>query len=301
MRVKPNIIIRTLKKNNYSVSKTAYLLGVNRVTVYRWIRRSKSIHQGGFGLSERRLYRKSTRPHLVQKKLTTQQEQNIVAIRIRKKYTAEKIKKILALVVCSRTIHRTLKRYNLVEKYSYYRRPRFQNTIHMHVKNTHTVGHLQMDVKYLTPELTGLPWTCFEYAVIDIYSRYKEVVILNHLDEDGAIASLLEIIPKLPFKSLFLQTDNGLEFQTRFRTFVKGLGMEYHYIHKRTPNENAVIERSFRTDQDEFLYRLEMPPQNYDELRIWFANWIREYNYERPHLGINLQTPYEVVANVMSD
>ncbi|PIZ97843.1 MAG: hypothetical protein COX79_00715, partial [Candidatus Levybacteria bacterium CG_4_10_14_0_2_um_filter_36_16] len=60
-------------------------------------------------------------------------------------------------------------------------------------------------------------------------------------------------------------------------------------------------ERSFRTDQDEFLYRLEMPPQNYDELRIWFANWIREYNYERPHLGINLQTPYEVVANVMSD
>ncbi len=269
--------------------------------MYRWIRRAKSIHQGRFGLSEKGLRRKSTRPHTIYHALTTQDEVNIVSVRNKKRYTAEKIGRKLGLSVSSRTIHRVLKRYNQVGKQTNYRRPRFQNTIHMHIGNTKEVGYLQMDVKYLTPELTGLPWTCFEYAVIDIYSRYKEVVILNQLDENGSISSLLEILPKLPFKPIFIQTDNGLEFQGRFRKLLNDLKLEHHFIHKRTPNENAVIERSFRTDQDEFLYRLEQAPKDYDELRIWFAEWIHEYNYERPHLGIDLRTPYEVVANVVSD
>ncbi len=171
----------------------------------------------------------------------------------------------------------------------------------MHVKNTKKVGFLQMDVKYITPELSGLPWTCFEYAIIDIYSRYKEAVILNHLDEDGSISALLEIIPRLPFKVVFIQTDNGLEFQTRFRKYIEGLNLKHHYVHKKTPNENAVIERSFRTDEEEFFFRLEKRPKHYDELKNWFSEWIREYNHERPHLGIELKTPYEVVANVLSD
>lgn len=157
-----------------------------------------------------------------------------------------------------------------------------------------------MDVKYLTPELTGLPWTCFEYAVIDIYSRYKEAVILNHCDEDGAISALLEIVPRLPFKPIFLQTDNGLEFQRRFHTHVEALGMKHHYVHKRTPNENAVIERSFRTDEEEFFFLQYKGAKNYDDLRLQFAAFLKEYNEERPHLGINLKYPLEVVHEALS-
>jgi predicted RNA-binding protein with RPS1 domain len=64
-----------------------------------------------------------------------------------KKCTAEKIKYILKLKVPSRTIHRFLKRVGLINEDGYHRRPRFQNTIHMHAKNVTTVGYLQMDVK----------------------------------------------------------------------------------------------------------------------------------------------------------
>lgn len=301
MRVKPYLIIRTLKRNNYEVGITAKVLGIHRVTVYRWVKKARSLHQSKLGLSERGLKRKSTKPYRIHKALTPQDEANAVTLRVKKKYTAEKVRRKLGLVCHPRTLHRIFKRYKLVDTAGYHRRPRFQDTVHMHAKNTTSVGYLQMDVKFLTPELTGLPWTCFEYGVIDIYSRYKEVVILNHLDEDGAIAALLEILPKLPFTVLFVQTDNGLEFQGRFRKLLQDLHLQHHYVHKKTPNENAVIERSFRTDQDEFLYRLDKAPKHYDELRLWFAEWIREYNYERPHLGINLNTPYEIVANVMSD
>jgi transposase InsO family protein len=300
VRVKPYLIIRTFKKEK-SVLNTAGALGIHPATVYRWIKRARSNRSQSFGLSERNLLRRSTRPHAIHKALSPQDEANIVSVRIKKRYTAEKIKKKLGLSVSILTVHRTLKRYNLIDPNGYHRRPRFQDTIHMHAKNTKTVGYLQMDVKYLTPELTGLPWTCFEYAVIDIYSRYKEVAVINHLDEDGAISALLEMLPKLPFKPIFLQTDNGLEFQGRFRRLLADLRLKHHFIHKRTPNENAVIERSFRTDEEEFLFRLEERPKHYDELRNLFAAWIHEYNYERPHLGIDLKTPYEVVANVLLD
>lgn len=300
MRVKPYLIIRTFKKNS-SVAETTRTLGIHRVTVWRWLKKSRSIRGQSFEYSEKHLYRKSTKPHITHKALTSQDEINIVSLRFQKRYTAEKIGKKLGLKVSSKTIHRALMRYNLINKYGYHRRPRFQDTVHMHAKNTKEIGYLQMDVKYLTPELTGLPWTCFEYAVIDIFSRYKEVVILNHLDEDGSIAALLEILPKLPFKPVFIQTDNGLEFQGRFKKLLEQLKLKNHYVHKRTPNENAIIERSFRTDEEEFLFRLEHAPQNYDDLRFLFSKWIHEYNHERPHLGIDLKTPYEVVANVMSD
>lgn len=170
----------------------------------------------------------------------------------------------------------------------------------MHLGNTTTIGYVQMDVKYITPQLSGLPYTCFEYAVIDIFSRYKEAVMLNQLDQDGSMSAVVQIIPRLPFPVVFLQTDNGLEFQERFTQVVRDMGIRHHYVHKDTPNENALIERSFRTDEDEFFFRLERTPQHYDELREWFAKYLHEYNYVRPHLGINLKTPYEVVANVLS-
>ena len=171
----------------------------------------------------------------------------------------------------------------------------------MHLGNTKSVGYLQMDVKYVTPPLSGLPWTCFEYAVIDIFSRYKEAVILNQLDEDGSIIALMEILPKLPFRPVFIQTDNGLEFQKRFHKFVNQLGFNHHYVHKQTPNENAVIERSFRTDEEEFFFRQEARPKHYDELRERFKDYLKFYNTERPHLGINLMRPIDLVSNVVKE
>lgn len=298
MRIKPKKIILSLKENDFNVIRTSRLLGIHRSTVYRWILRSKS-NLGN--ISSHNLRRKTTKPKNIRLVLDSKSKLEIEKLRESKHYTAEKIVYKLKLNCSPKTVHRFLSKKGLVREYGYHRRPRFQNTLHMHLGNTKTIGYLQFDVKYITPELSGLPYTCFEYAVIDIFSRYKEAVILNHLDQDGSMAAILEILPKLPFKPMFIQTDNGLEFQGRFHKMCEDMRLRHHLIHKNTPNENALIERSFRTDEEEFFFWLEKRPQNYDELRVWFASWLHEYNHERPHLGINLKTPYEVVANVLSD
>lgn len=292
MRVKPSVIIKTFKECGFLASDCAQILGIHRSTVYRWIKRARTYRRKLVSNIER----KSTRPkELKGNSLSLNQIDQAVILRKETDWTAERIKKLLNLPVCSLTLHRRFKSLGIVRKYGYHRRPRFQNTLHMHLGNTKTIGYLQMDVKYVTPELSGLPYTCFEYAVIDIYSRYKEAVILNHLDQDGSMSALLEILPKLPFKPVFIQTDNGLEFQGRFHQLCEEMKLTHHLIHKNTPNENALIERSFRTDEEEFFYRLGRAPDHYDELRELFANYLNKYNTWRPHLGINLQTPIKVV------
>ena len=96
----------------------------------------------------------------------------------------------------------------------------------------------------------------------------------------------------------FIQTDNGLEYQRRFLTFLSQAKQEFslphhikhHYIHKSSPNENAVIERSFRTDEEEFFWRLDNQPKDLITLNALYQQYLHCYNSYRPHLGLNMTT-----------
>ena len=76
-----------------------------------------------------------------------------------------------------------------------------------------------------------------------------------------------------------------------------------HILGIHRSNENAVIERSFRTYEEEFIYR-KAPFSDYDDLRWQYTEWLHWYNHKRPHLGIDLLTPVDKlksVANVVKD
>jgi transposase InsO family protein len=62
-----------------------------------------------------------------------------------------------------------------------------------------------------------------------------------------------------------------------------------------------VIERTFRTDEEEFFFRMKQAPKDYDQLREQFADFLYWYNYKRIHLGIKLKTPFQVVALMLGD
>lgn len=298
MRIKLEDIIKMYYCCWEDVERTADVLGIHRSTVYRWIQKARTFTYGR--LQYTRLKRKSTQPHTIQYALRKEEERAILRLHRSTRFTALKLIHELGLSVSVSTVNRLLRREGCVRQYGYHIRPYYQHTIHMHARNTPGVGYLQMDVKYLTPQLTGLTWTCFEYAVIDIYSRYKDAVILNQLNEDSAILAVTELINRLPFTPVFIQTDNGLEFQEKFHLFVTTRGLHHHYIHKSTPIENAVIERSFRTDEDEFFFFRYKGATDYDDLRAQYASFLTFYNTKRPHLGINLQYPLEVIQLFMS-
>lgn len=298
MRLDPKKIIEALKKNNGKVRKTARELGVSPGTVLLWRTRARSIHSLKY-LRTTGLERKSTAPKKPRKGVLSPEEKvRIKAHRLLRGQCAIKIKHELVIPHSVDTIHRFLRTKGLIEEGRYHRRPRYQPTTHMHSKNALAPGKLQMDVKYVTPELSGLPHTLFLYAIADIYSRYKQGVIFPLLDQGFAIEAARLLVPRFPFASDFIQTDNGLEFQERFDAFVrKDLKLEHHYIHKSSPNENAIIERSFRTDEEEFFFFQMRKPRDEVDLNHQYQEFLQYFNDERLHLGIGIITPAEKARN----
>ncbi len=295
MRLDPKRIIEMLKNNGGLVRKTARVLGISPGTVIFWRTRARSLYNLRY-LHTRGLSRKSTAPKKHRETILSPDERVGIEDQRRKHgQCALKLKNVLGIPHGTNTIHRFLVKKGLVEPGRLHRRPRYQETTHMHSKNVSTVGKLQMDVKYVTPELSGLPHTLFLYAVMDIYSRYKQGVILPLLDQALAIEAVKLCVPQFPFKCDFIQTDNGLEFQKRFDTFVcQQLKLKHHYIHKSNPNENAIIERSFRTDEEEFFFFKMRKPLNEIDLNAQYQEFLQYYNLERLHLGIGIRTPAEV-------
>ena len=108
--------------------------------------------------------------------------------------------------------------------------------------------------------------------------------------------ALYHATEKLPFPVRYAQTDNGLEFQKRFHAKCQQIGVDHFYIRKGSPDENAVVERSFRTDEEELFFWLEIPPQDYGELNSWYQRYLHTYNNIRPHMGINMLTPKEAIS-----
>ncbi len=214
MGIDPKKLIEWFVKNGKCVRSTARKFGVAPATVVYWRDKSKDVHGHP---RYRSLRRQSTRPQTGRITTIVPSEQDEI-IRVRKEtgFCAQKIKGIVKTDKHYRTIHRFIKRKGLVNESSYHIRPLFQNTKHMHSKNVKTLGKLQMDVKYVTPELSGLDHTCYLYAVMDILSRYKQGIIFPLLDQSYSIEALEYILSVIPVKADFIQTDNVLSFRKDF-------------------------------------------------------------------------------------
>lgn len=302
-RIDPNEIMRVLKQNGEKVRVTARELGVSPSTVVFWRKRANLGYRKQYRITG--LKRKSTRPKTVcRTSLSTSQQDELIALRKARGYGAGKLEVLVRTGKDVSTVHRFLKQRGLTAPQKNYRRPRYQKTTHMYLKNVSAPGKLQMDVKYVTPELSGLPHTVYLYAIIDIWSRWKQGVMLPKVDQALSIEALKVILPLLPDALRdnldFIQTDNGLEFQSTFHEhIVTKLGWQHHHIHKSSPNENAVIERSFRTDEEEFFWRIEKPEDEI-QLNLMYQQYLNDYNTYRPHLGIELKTPEEKLLTYTS-
>ncbi len=288
-------IIETWKECDESYSEAARRLGIDRRTIRHWVVLGRQ--PTGY-VRWKGVERISTAPKHPRSVLTVTEKEQIVAWRRETGFCREKLAalaKAKDIAVSPATIHRLLTKYGLVRQSRKRRRPLFQNGKAMRPENTQALGYLQMDVKHVTPELSGLPYTCFEYATVDILSRYKVALLLPVLDEAGSLVLLRWAVQTCPFPVRYIQTDNGLEFQKGFHTKCQDMGIEHFYIHKNSPRENALIERSFRTDEDEFFLLLEKEPEDINELNKWFQRYLTVYNTIRPHMGIKMLRPKEYV------
>lgn len=142
--------------------------------------------------------------------------------------------------------------------------------------------------------------TYFFISFMDEYSRY----IVHHevlLGMDGIATSLaaqkaIETLPRgadgLPREKPEIQSDNGSSFIAReFLQVLQEHGLGHHRIRPHCPEENGVIERSFRTLR-EALDGEEL--SNLLEAERVLARLVRWYNAERLHSALGYLPPEEV-------
>ena len=78
---------------------------------------------------------------------------------------------------------------------------------------------------------------------------------------------------------------------------VEDKGMRHVYIKPRSPQLNGKVERSHRTDQEEF-YQLLTYTDDVD-LKKKLEIWEQFYNFNRTHGAFNGQTPYEALKYLL--
>jgi transposase InsO family protein len=195
---------------------------------------------------------------------------------------------------CS-SVYRTLIRHNLR------RLPRntSRRAIHTHRYAKQVPGHhVQVDVKFLTLKTaTGSKVRRFQYTAIDDATRVRALKIYRRHTQKSAMAFMDYVIEKFPFRIHTVRTDRGHEFQALFHWHVEDKGIRHVYIKPRSPQLNGKVDRSHRSDGEEF-YQLLTYTDDVD-LNKKLEEWENFYNYDRPHGAFNGKTPYEALKNML--
>ena len=159
--------------------------------------------------------------------------------------------------------------------------------------------HIQVDVKFLTlKDDEGNKVRRYQYTAIDDATRVRALQIYRKNNQQCTIQFINYVIEKFPFRINTIRTDRGHEFQAKFHWHVEDQGMKHVYIKPRSPQLNGKVERSHRTDQQEF-YQLLTYTDDVDLNRKLEA-WERFYNFDRPHGAFAGKTPYEVLRSLLN-
>lgn len=158
--------------------------------------------------------------------------------------------------------------------------------------------HIQLDVKFLT--LTTDKDTRirrYQYTAIDDATRIRALKIYSKHNQKNAIRFIDYVIQKFPFRIHTVRTDRGHEWQAKFHWHVEDQGIRHVYIKPRSPQLNGKVERSHRTDGEEF-YQLLTYKDDVD-LKSKLASWEEFYNLNRPHGAHKGRTPYEALRSML--
>lgn len=158
------------------------------------------------------------------------------------------------------------------------------------------------DITFLPTDIKGKFY--YLYLFIDIYSRF---IVGWHIDsnQDNTIsANLLQQIcldKSIDASQLTLHADNGgpMKGATMLATMQR-LGVIKSFSRPATSNDNPFSEALFKTVK--YCPRYPRKPFNsIKQAEEWMAQFVKWYNYEHKHSGINFVTPYQRHASLETD
>ena len=282
-------IIRHAEEVTGNVAQTCRYYGITRQTFYRWLRRYEE--KGLEGLRDR-----SRRPHHSPNATSAEVVGKIIYLRQHYHFGPGKISMYLAryhdIDISKSGVWRILARLELNRLPASQKHKTYQKRWKRYEKPQ--PGHaVQVDVKFITP-IGAKEKRFYQFTAIDDCTRLRVLRIYPRCNQKTAIQFLDYLLAKLPFRVEVIQTDNGGEFGSQFHYHVLDRGIRHVYIKPATPRLNGKVERSHRIDEEEFYRMLNgVMIDDTDMFNDRLQEWEDFYNFNRPHGGLDGQTPYE--------
>lgn len=279
LRIRRIWVILEYARLSGNAAKTCREFDINRSTFYKW----KNAFEKGGGIDGLRRKKPIAWSH--PKKLSDEVVSKILDLRVTYKLGPERIKWYLeryhGINISESSVSRTLVRNKMS------RLPKNAQRRAIHTKRySKTVPghHVQVDVKFSSLVNTdGQKVRRFQYTAIDDATRIRALKIYQRHTQQNAIDFIDYVIEKFPFRIHTVRTDRGHEFQAQFHWHVEDKGMRHVYIKPRSLQLNGKVERSHRTDNEEF-YQLLTYTDDVD-LNKKLTMWEHFYNFNRPPMG----------------
>ena len=271
--------------------KTCRYFGISPTTFYKWKKRYEKL--GPEGLLDR-----SRRPHRVRKpQIPLEVEELIITIREKfPTWSREKIssfmKAYLQITVSPSTVYRILKRNGLIERTrklkGSFRKRKLQAKRNRTRRGLRAdrPGTVLIDVKYLY-------WcgrTFYQFTAIDKFTRIGFAKVYSTKSSRNGRRFFQELENYLPFKIEKVQTDNGTEFLGELERYLQERGIEHYFSYPKSPKTNAHVERFIQTVETE-LWMIEGTEPTVDEMNRKLTDYLKVYNFLRPHWSLNFKTP----------
>lgn len=271
-----------LVRAGFSTRAVARHLGFNQSTVVRWCERAPENTRAQI------IATGSSRPHHHPHQLSHQLVDIIIQYRLQYQRCSEVIHHLMirdGYQVSLSSVKRTLCRQGLIARSPWKRwhqatpRPVPQKPGILVEIDTIHIGQALKDRFYI-------------YTLLDVCTRWAHAVVSSRINTHKSFFFVYEAQQRCPVRFQTLQSDHGQEFSTWFTEHAQKAGYTHRHSRVRTPTDNGHLERFNRTLQEECFRR---GSQTHQALTKVLPDYLHYYNHERPHLGLHMQTPLEVM------
>ena len=271
-----------VKQAGWSTRKVARHFGYTHSAVVKWCKKDPT---GGW----RRIETLSSKPKSSPRALSREVVSAIIKERVGRRRCAEHVYHALVrhgVNVSLSSVKRTLDRCHLRKKRSPWKRP---HDFTPRPEPAFCGALLELDtIHIIAPDGSRI----YIYTIIDLYSRLAYAEVVEKIGAHRSAGFARRAQKAAPFRFVMIQTDHGSEFSTRFTHRLLQKGIQHRHSRVRQKDDQAHIERFNRTIQEECLDRV---THNISSFKRALPEYLRWYNTERTHMGINYQTPLDLV------
>lgn len=309
-------ILQILKATGGNVTKTAELLHTTRRTIYKALKKDNDGNLDDY----------STAPKTIHNRTDSMIEDRVIEIKKKTRYgpirIADELLEQHGITLSTHTIRNIIRRHKKSLKLKQHKPHKKGVRQFVDWYNAKPFEIVQIDLKHIVDQkalnmeqithIHAQDLPLYQWGALDVNSRFKLIAYSGEKSWTNGLTWFLWVTSWIRSHGytgeIVYTVDHGEEFGGKswlkiveLRKLLAGFNCRLIQNRIKHPEENSHLERSHRTDDDEFYIPRIQDIQDRQEFYKEALNYIYYYNNVRKHSGIGRITPFAHLSSQMPD